>query len=407
MKKTTLISLCLLTTAGAMAQTSLVKEVERKMKSNPENYQENIVVLTPAFTDAETADGAYVWFVAGKGGMDYFDNQQGMMQIGRDVDKSAIGHALIDSYGYMNKALEKDPVADAKGKVKTKYTKDILKLLNGHYNDFNNAAVYMWEAQDYNGAYDAWTIYAEMPENAALAEAGLKQLPDTILSDIYYNRALAAWQANRLEDALKSFDKAQTLGYNKQQLYDYAIGVASQMGDTEKMADYAAQAYKIFGSEGNNYIGWMINDKLKKEKYAEAESLLNEYIANTPDDPQLYYVLGIVYDTQDQADKATAQYQKALSIAPDHAKANYQYGRQLYNKALILDDEASTKNANEYNEMRANQIDPLFVQAAGYLEKAYSIDPDNNHDALGLLRTIYYNLNDEDNLKRIEELQKY
>lgn len=403
MKKISFFGLCLLTAVGVSAQTDLVKQVERTMKSSPDKYPANLQTLKPAFTNPETAEDAYVWYVAGKGGMDFYDNQQKLLVIGNPVDKSAMGHALVDGYGFLMTALEKDPVTDAKGKVKTKYTKDATKLLVNHYNDFNNAAVYMWEAQDYDGAYDSWTLFATMPDNPVLKAAGLKQLADSTLSDIYYNRALAAWQANKLENALESFDKAISLGYDKQQVYDYAIGVSSQMGNSEKVADYAAKAYQLFGNEGGkNYIGYMINDKLKKEQFDDAEKLLNEYIQQSPNDPQLYFVLGYVYDFENKADDAKAQYKKALDLNPDHAQANLNYGRQLYNQGIILGDDASTKSAKVYNEVIETQVNPLFREAAQYLEKAYKLDPDNCHSALPLLRTIYYNLNDSANLQRIE-----
>lgn len=403
MKKLSLLSLGILSALSMSAQTSLVKEVERQMKSSPEKYQANMEMLAPAFTNPETAENAYVWFVAGKGGFNFYDQLFGFKQIGRDVDNSAMGHALIDGYDYLLKALKYDPVEE-KGKIKTKYTKDIYKLLQSHYNDFNNAAIFMWEVKDYDGAYDAWTIYANMPENPQLKDAGLKQLPDTILSDIYYNRALAAWQAEKLENALESFDKAMSLGYNKQQIFDYAIGVSSALGDTEKMAKYATEAYKLFGSEGNNYVGLMVNDKLKKEQYREAEDLLKEMIAQNPNDAQVYYILGYVYDNENDLEKASENYHKALEVNPSHAKAHYQSGRLLYNQALMEDEKVNTKSAQEYNAIRENKIDPLFKSAAQYLEKAYELDPENNYDALNLLRTIYYNLNDNANLERVEAL---
>lgn len=405
MKRVSFLGLCLLAGVAASAQTSLVKDVEREMKSSIDKYPTHIEKLKPAFTDPETADGAYVWFVAGKGGMDFFDNQQGLKSIGKEVKDQVMGHALIDSYGYLRNALQRDTVVDAKGKSKTKYSKDIVKLINSHYGDFNNAAIYLWGVQDYDGAYEAWELYATIPSDPILGANAPKMMADSTMSDIYYNQALAAWQANRLQDALNSFDKSMALGYDKKNIFDYAISVAYGLGDNAKMADYAKKAYPLYGKEDSHYIRYIINEKLQKQEYDAAKTLLEQYIAADPNDNQLYYVLGVVYEETKDFDSAINSFKKAVELNADDAVSLLEIGRLLCNEAYTISDNATGATATEYNRIRAEQIDPLFKEAVVYLEKAYSIDPENTHDALSLLRNAYYNLSDEENLKRIEALQ--
>lgn len=408
MKKISILGICAVASIGAFAQNGLVKEVERQMKSAPDQYPANLETLKPAFTNPETANEAYPYFVAGKGGYDYFDQLEGFKAIGREVDDKSMGHALINSYGYLKQALKNDTVVDAKGKVKTKYSKDAIKLINIHYNDYDKAARYMWGAQDYDGAYEAWQIFIDAPHDPILGENAPKALHDTIVAEIYYNQALAAWQSNRLEDAIKSFDNALNMGYNKQQLFDYAIAVAYNMQNPDLMAKYAELAYPLYGSKDSKYVGYIINAKIKHEQFEEAQKMLEDYIKQDPDNGQLYYVLGILFDSQNQFDKALTNYQKAVDLDPENAQALYQLGRQICNQAYTLDDEAS-KNLDtaEYNKARTEQVNPLFLKAAPYLEKAYKIDPDNTRDALSFLRNIYYNVGDAENLHRIEEEMKY
>lgn len=404
MKKTALFGMCLLATLGATAQTSLVKDVERQMKSAPDKYPTNLQNLTPAFTDPESADQPYVWFVAGKGGMEFFDNQQGLKQIGREVKDSEMNHALINSYQYLTNALRRDSIPDAKGKIKPKYSKDILKLINGHYNDFNNAAINLWSIADYNGAYEAWELFATIPNDPVLNGNGPKMPADSTLSDIYYNQALAAWQAERLEDALNSFDKSLAKGYNKKNLFDYAISVAYSLQDNARMAHYANLAYPLYGSEDNRYIGYIVNEKIANNRFDEAQELLENYIAADPTNSQLYYVLGILYDSQEDFENAKANYAKAIELNPVDAKALMQYGRQICNDAYKLDDAAQQMSTADYNRIRAEEVNPTFLKAVPYLEKAYKLNPDECSEALRFLRNIYYNLNDEENLHRIEDM---
>ena len=77
---------------------------------------------------------------------------------------------------------------------------------------------------------------------------------------------------------------------------------------------------------------------------------------------------------------------------------------KLCEKAYAISDGAKDATQAEYLKLREEQIDPLFREAASHLEEAYKLD-ENQRDALRYLRNIYYNLNDEENLKRIELLQ--
>ena len=147
----------------------------------------------------------------------------------------------------------------------------------------------------------------------------------------------------------------------------------------------------------------MINGRIEHEQYDEASQMLDEAIAANPNDAQLYYVKGILFDSQKNEDGAYDMYLKAVELNPELAIAQYALGRALCNKAYKINDEAGQLTNSEYQKVRAEKVDPLFREAADHLERALEIDPDNSHDVRVYLRNIYYNLGDETNLKRIEE----
>lgn len=405
MKKLGILALCLCTGVAAMAQKALVKEVERNMKSSIENYPSQLEQLKPAFADPETTNDAWPYFVAGKGGMDYFDKLQGYKAIGKQVDDSSTGRALINSFGYLIDAMQRDSVPDKKGKIKPKYSKKAVELIKSHYNDLSLAAVNMWQVKDYNGAYDAWDLFVKLPDCSTLGVNAPAALPDSVVADMCYNMGLAAWQSDRLEDALASFEKSMAHGYTKKNIYDYAIGVSSGMEDrVHLMAKYAAMAQPLYGDEDPNYVGYIINEKIQNKQYGEALNLLEQYIQKSPNNPNLYYVLGMLYESQENPEKAFESYKKSLELDPNNAQALKQYGRVLYNKAITLDDKYSSLSGTEYREARETHIIPVLNQSIEALEKSYQLDPDNSHESLTLLRSIYYMLDDEANLARIEAL---
>ena len=123
--------------------------------------------------------------------------------------------AILGGYDNFMKALPLDSVPDAKGKVKTKHSKEMLNTIAGHFHDFNNTALEFWNLKDYGNAYRCWDIYVSLPEDARFAKM-LQNVPaDTIMAEITYNMALAAWQEDNLENSLNAFLRAKNKGYTK------------------------------------------------------------------------------------------------------------------------------------------------------------------------------------------------
>ena len=324
--------------------------------------------------------------------------------MGKDVDKKQLGLAVLEGIEYFKKALPLDSVPDEKGKIKPKHSKDIMKTVAGSYNDFNNAAIYLWEAQDYPDAVKAWNYYITLPTDPTFAKAGIKAPADTLVAEIMFNMGIGNSLGGDNEAALKNFKDAIAKGYTKKNAFDYAISAASQLQKPEEMAAIAEQAYAIYGNEDSRYIGYMVNNLIDKKEYAKADTLIDKYIAASPNNAQLYFVKGVLLDSENKTAEALETFRKAVQIDENNTAALFQLGYKLYQKAVQLDqDESAGMTQEQYNAFRAEKVDPLFKEAAPYLEKVLQLD-ETMSDARQVLRSIYYNLNDEANLKRIETM---
>ena len=405
MKKFSILGLCLFAGFTMSAQMDLMKDVERTVKSGNFSYTDLKPQLDQITQNAETKDDVKAWKLAGDAAFANYDALFLKVQMGQDVDKKEIGNSIIDGYNYMISALPLDTIVDAKGKVKTKESKKIVKTIAENYSHFNNAGIFLWEAQDYAGAYKAWDIYTSLPNDPRMAQVGLKADADTIVAQIVFNKALAAWQTNEFDKALVAFDEALEKGYDKKNLYDYAISVAAQSMKNDIVYALAADAFKLYGKEDSKYIQIVINGYIEAKEFDKATATIEEALALDPQNGELYDVMGIIYDSQKDNEKAMECYKKAIELNPEFARAQYNYGRKICEKAYAISDASSSLTQNEYMKIRDEQIFPLFKEAAEYLEKAYELDPDNQRDALRYLRNVYYNLGDETNLKRIENLQ--
>lgn len=405
MKKVLLACLAIASTLVASAQADVVKSAQNALKGKNPDYQAVLKTLQPAMTNPETSKNVETWVLAGKASIGLYDNLFKQQAIGQAVDIPLMGNALMDGINYYVTALPLDSVPDEKGKVKAKNSKEILKQIDLNYNALNQMGVNLYNGQDYNGAYRAWEMFLELPKNPVFGANGPKAQPDTIMAEIAFNKGIAAWQADSLNNALKSFEQAIALGYDKKQVYDYAISIAVQLGDNNKVTELAEKGYPLFGNEDPKFLQLMINSKIEAEQYDEARKMLDDAIAAQPDNAQLYFVLGILEETLENNDAAFENYKKSVALDPEYAQALYALGRSICNQAYAVDDQGSQgKSQKEYEEFRINVVNPMFVEAAGYLEKAYANDPDNMHDALRYLRNVYYNLGDEENLKRVESL---
>ncbi len=392
--------------AGAVAvpaQQQVLKDAERAMKDG-KTPAEVVTIITPAFTNPETEGLAQTYFIPGKAMFGEFDQLYGLKQFNKLPENGVItmGNDLLNGYKYFMKALPLDSVPNEKGKIKTKYSKEIIGTLTGHIADYNQAALDFWEVKDFNNAYNAWECLLSMTKNPTFAEhmpAGFRV--DTIISEIAFNQGIAAWQADSLAKALASFEYAKSKGYSKKSLYDYSLAVAQSMGDMDKAYEIAVEAQPLYGKEDSQYIGFIINKYLQNKEFDKAFALIDEAIANDPDNAQYYLVKGILYDNQDKKAEAKATFMKAVELDPNNSQALYNYGRMLCEEAYAISDQAPTNPAESevfYNE----KIKPLFKEASQYLERAWEADNDNV-DALRYLENVYYNLQDETMMKDVEQ----
>jgi len=130
------------------------------------------------------------------------------------------------------------------------------------------------------------------------------------------------------------------------------------------------------------------------EKYRE---LMEKIVANDPENPDLFYNLGVSANKLGDNENAMKYYKKTLELKPDYTNA------QINIASLILSDEKSIVNKmnnlgtssqdyKKYDELKAKRME-LYKNAVPYLEGALKGKPDNI-EALRTLMNIYYQLDD-------------
>ena len=148
--------------------------------------------ILAAFAANAQQDEVKELFLSGKANYAEYDDLLGKKAFGKlpEGGEVQMANLLLQGYETFNKVLPLDSLPNAKGKVKPKYSKEIHNTVAGHYTDYNNAAIAYWEAKDYDKAYQAWELFCTIPEKFKVANVPA----DTVMGEIRYNQALAAWQ---------------------------------------------------------------------------------------------------------------------------------------------------------------------------------------------------------------------
>lgn len=391
------------------AQESVVKEVEKEIESTSD-YAAMRTKLSPALTDESSRNDAHTWFVAAKLELKEFDDLWKKKLLGQAVDLKVLGGSLVSSYDYLVKALPLDsvPEVDKKTgelkidkktgmpKMKTKYSGKIVGLMAENYIPLNQIASELYGDKQYEKAVQAWEYCATMPSMKCM-EGKIQQLADTVVGELRFFQGIALWQNDNPKDAIGAFEKARKSGYTKKEAYDYALNCAAQAKDDEKIAEIAREALPVYGKQDGQYIRILINYYLVKEDYGKANEILDNAIADEPQNSEFVNLKGNLVEKQSSIEEAKPYFEEAVKLNPNSSKANFDLGRYYFNKAIKIRDEKTDLTGEDL----AKLTDPLYRQALPYLEKAYELDKEN-FEAKNALRSIYYQLDDEAKLNAIE-----
>ncbi|MFO8147527.1 MAG: tetratricopeptide repeat protein, partial [Gillisia sp.] len=162
---------------------------------------------------------------------------------------------------------------------------------------------------------------------------------------------------------------------------------ASNPGDISLMQSEADMYYKM-------------GDKAKYKEIMEG------IIEKDPNNPTLYYNLGVTSFEIGDIDAAISYYKKALEIDPEMADARLNIAAAILSREASIVEEmntlgmskADTKKYDELSEKRSQ----IYTDALPYLEKVIENDP-SNIEALRTAMNIYYQIGEDAKANAIQE----
>lgn len=138
---------------------------------------------------------------------------------------------------------------------------------------------------------------------------------------------------------------------------------------------------------------------------ARYNELMEKIAATDPENPELYFNLGVGSAEIGQKDKAEQYYQKVLELKPDHEAALINLSVLKLSREDKLVEEMNalgTSSAdNKKYEALKEQRKQIYVETLPYLSKALEINP-NNPEVVQTLMNIYGQLGEEVKYKEMK-----
>ncbi|MDE6294910.1 MAG: hypothetical protein K2M03_02480, partial [Muribaculaceae bacterium] len=340
-------------------------------------------LINQAMSDSQLSQDAKTYYTAGKIEFDAFDSGAKAGLINPEAPSAnpiLMGEELLNGYELFLKALPLDSVPNEKGQIKPKYAKDIVGKLAGHVNDYFKAGAAFYEAKKfYPEAYNAFIIYATMPDMAFMGDKAPK-LNDVDRGQSFFNAGLAAWSGNEPVKSADAFRDARGMGFDDVNAYVYELACWQNLAQKDStMAETAKNRIMAVAKEGNDKFGMaqpvflnnMISCMVHDNRIDESIAAINTLMESNPDNASLYGLRAYVYDRAGKDAESIADYKAAAKMPnvdfetlKNAAKKLYRDGTEKYNSLEMSDREGRMQVKADY-----------FMPAKEIVDKANELNP--------------------------------
>jgi len=391
------VALCMAASAS-FAQKKAVNDAQNSAKSN--NFDEARALIKGALENPESKDDAKTWYVAGFIEDQQFSTERTKQVLGQEPNEPVMYDALINVLPYFVKAYELDQLPNEKGKVKPRFAKDIKNTLSANHIYYINGGAYYFDERNYAKAYEFFDQYLQISD-LPMFKGEATAARDSNFMTVQFYAAVAAAQMENPQLAIAALERAKETGFRGNDVYQYLAYEYEQLQDNANLEKTLKEGMAKFPEE-KYYLMSLINNYIYAGKNEEALEYLNTAIAQEPNNAQLHDVMGRVYESGlKDYDNAEKYFAKALELDPNYTDALSNLGRIYYNQAVNkLGDANMISDAKQYQEESAKAKE-FFKKALPYFEKAHQMNPDDTEPMIAL-RSIYYNLNMNDEFEAIE-----
>ncbi|WGF91954.1 tetratricopeptide repeat protein [Aequorivita marisscotiae] len=410
MKTRILITGLAFATAISFGQKKEIKKAEKAIKSN--EYTEALNYLSEAEPMLSTVDNdmkaqfyaARGQALLGSGGSD-FKKLKGAA----DAFSTAISldpkieEQLIDPLQNLRAALINGAIKDQNAqqyKMATDKLYTSYMVTKKDTSDLYFAAGNAVNGQDYDTALKYYQMLLDLNYSGATVE---------YVATNKTTGEVEAFDSEKLRDfAIKSGEfikpESKVTKSRKGEILRNMTLIYIEKGDTEKAKSLIETARAenpddVFLMRADADMSYKMGDN---KRYNE---LMEKIVATDPENPELYFNLGISNDQLNNKEKALEYYNKALELRPEYEGALINIAAlKLSGEDEIVEEmnslgnsAADNKRYDELKKIRENS----YKDALPYLEKANAINP-SNQNVLKYLMNIYSQIGEDAKYKAVK-----
>ncbi len=192
----------------------------------------------------------------------------------------------------------------------------------------------------------------------------------------------------------------------KGDVYKNIASVYIAMDKTEEAKSFLAKAIAENPDDVNILIA-KANLAAKLENYAEFNSLMERVVATDPENPELYFNLGVGATQIGELDKAYSYYTKAIELKPDYRDALMNYAIVKLGQEKVIVDEmnslGTSKADNAKYDVLKEKRTKLYEEVVPYLERAIAVETEvDNTNLMKQLMSLYSQLGEDAKYKALK-----
>ena len=337
------------------------------------NYDDAKIVIEEMIENGEFAELPRTWYLRGVLAQTAY----------RDDKQNLYSDQLYVIYESFERHHELSGSDRAKNQIKPKY----IQLAN----DLQR----LGERQFRNGNYSQSLKAFEH----ALAITRMQTLAIEQDKSLVYNAGLAAFESEEWEKAEKHLGKLHKHGYSTNATH---LLYKTMLAQEDKDAARRVLMEGVGKYEDNEDLIMLLVDFLADNGDENAAlDVLSEAIYDDPENHNLHYTKGLIYQRTGMFNDAVLSYFDAHEKDPEHLMTYVNIATCYYNIGVEIDEEARTMtNQAEVNEMRIKS-EAAYESAVTWLDKVNEKEP-GEQEVLDVIYDLYSRLRLTDKVRDTE-----
>lgn len=395
-KKIVILSLGIAVSGASYGQKAKINEaikeldkvaearIKKDVAAETAAYQKAKAAIDQAVRDESTKENAKAWFTRAA----VYVGMQDNVELS-ESDPYKEGAEALKKAIELDKKYDKDPQA--------------INLLANSAFFYYNEGIQTYNNSKYSEAYKLFDEGISLVGPDKDKRFILLPVIDTIRAQSKMYMGFTSYYSGAYDQSIPLLKEAKASPYLDREANVYLVLAQAyeQQGKTAEQVALLKEGKAKFPND-KNIANAELNYYIKSGKQEEMTAKLEEAIAKDPENPDLVFNLGIIYEGMVKnnpaeasvfSEKAEAAYKKALALAPDNANYHYQYGALYYNKAAELNGVMNDLGVGKADQLKYNELlkerDGLFAKALPLLEKGKDLYSAKEKNLSGEEKSFY------------------